>query len=164
VIIAGSIYASAGSLNIYAVGAIAFVAATVGDNIAYVIGRQGGGALVTRYGRYLGVSEGRYAKTERFFAQHGGKIVVVARFIEGLRQVNGLVAGTTKMPYLRFLVAQVLGAALWVGVWSAVGYTAGSHITTIYDGVTKAGYVLLAIAVVALAVWLVRRRARTHQS
>lgn len=160
VIIAGSIYAAAGKLDIVAVAAIAFAAAVVGDNIAYLIGRKGGRALVTRYGRYVGATEERYASTEQFFARHGGKIVVVARFVEGLRQLNGLVAGTTRMPYLRFLAAQVTGAALWVGVWATVGYSAGSHITTIYDTIAKFGYVVLALLAVAIVALVVRKRRR----
>lgn len=158
VIIAAAIYASAGDLDVVAVGVIAFAAAVVGDSIGYLIGRKGGRALILRYGRYVGATHERYAKTEDFFSRHGGKIVVVARFIEGLRQLNGLVAGTTRMPYLRFLAAQVTGAAIWVAVWTTVGYTAGSHITTIYDAVGKAGYVLLGLAAVAIVTYVVRRR------
>lgn len=166
VIIAASIYAAAGSLNIVAVASIAFAAAVVGDNIAYLIGRKAGRALITRYGRYVGATEQRYAKTEDFFARHGVKIVVAARFIEGLRQLNGLVAGTTRMPYLHFLAAQVTGAALWVGIWSAAGYAAGSHVAAIYDMVAKAGYGLLAVAVVLAVAAVVRhrRRARTDDA
>jgi membrane protein DedA with SNARE-associated domain len=158
IIIAASIYAANGQLNIYAVGIVAFAAATIGDTIAYVIGRQGGSALINKYGKYVGATRERYAKTEDFFERHGGKIVIVARFIEGLRQLNGLVAGTTRMHYLRFLAAQVTGALIWVVAWTTIGYTAGSHITPIYDAVTKVGYALLAVAVVALLVWFVRRR------
>lgn len=162
-IIAGSIYASAGSLNIVAVAGIAFAASVIGDNLAYLIGRKGGRAVITRYGRYIGAGEERYAKAEAFFRRHGVEIVIVARFIEGLRQLNGLVAGTTRMPYPRFLAAQALGAALWVGVWSGLGYAAGSHIDAIYSGVTRFGYVALGVAaVVVVAVAVRRRRARNQ--
>ncbi len=163
IIIAAAIYAANGQLNVYVVGLVAFAAATIGDTIAYVIGRKGGTALINKYGKYVGATEERYGKTEEFFQRHGGKIVVVARFIEGLRQLNGLVAGTTKMHYARFLAAQVTGAALWVVVWTTVGYTAGSHITPIYDAVSKVGYGLLAVAAVALVVWYVRRRRRSRE-
>jgi membrane protein DedA with SNARE-associated domain len=161
IIIAASIYASAGSLNIWAVAAIAFGACVVGDNVGYLIGRRGGRALVERYGRYLGATEERYGKVEAFFERHGGKIVVIARFVEGLRQLNGIVAGTTKMPWLKFLTAQVFGAAVWVAVWCTLGYTAGSHITTIYDAIAKVGYGLIALLVLAIVVYVVRRR-RSH--
>jgi membrane protein DedA with SNARE-associated domain len=158
IIIAASIYASAGSLNIWAVAAIAFGACVVGDNLGYLIGRRGGRALIERYGRYIGANEERYGKAEQFFERHGGKIVVIARFVEGLRQLNGIIAGTTKMPWLKFLAAQVFGAAVWVAIWCTVGYTAGSHITTIYTAIEKVGYGLIALLVVALVVYVVRRR------
>lgn len=74
-----------------------------------------GRALITHYGRYIGAGEERYAKAEDFFRRHGIEIVIAARLIEGLRQLNGLVAGTTRIPNPRSLAAQALGAALWVG-------------------------------------------------
>lgn len=160
IIIAASIYAAAGVLDIWTVGVIAFGACVVGDNIGYLIGRAGGRRLVERWGRYLGATEERYGKAERFFGRHGGKIVVVARFIEILRQLNGIIAGTIRMPWARFVTAQVVGAAIWVAVWCAVGYTAGSHITAIYDAFSKVGFALVAVLVVALACWLVWRRRR----
>jgi membrane protein DedA with SNARE-associated domain len=163
VLIAASIYAGDGKMNIVAVGIIATLAAVVGDNIGYAIGRFGGRELVLRYGRYVFLTRERLERAEAFFARHGGKIVVFARFIEGLRQANGIIAGIAGMPWRRFLVFNALGAALWVGVWTSLGYLAGSHITTIYNQVTKYSlYVLIALGVVVVALILrhVRRRQR----
>lgn len=160
VIIAASVYAGAGTLNIWAVAVIAFAAAVVGDNIGFLIGRLGGRALVDRYGRYVGATPERFAHAERFFLRHGHWIVVVARFIEGLRQLNGIIAGTSGMRWRTFAAAQSLGAAIWVGCWTAVGYGAGSHITAIYDAVARVGYGLVALLVVAVGVWWWRRRRR----
>ncbi len=64
-------------------------------------------------------------------------VVTLARFIAGLRQANGIVAGTIGMHWLRFLAFNALSAALWVGVWVSAGYLAGGHITTIYNAVTR---------------------------
>ena len=92
---------------------------------------------------------------------------MAARFIEGLRQANGIVAGITGMHWKRFIPFNALGAALWVGLWVSVGYLAGSHITTIYEQVTRYSlYVLiaLAVAVVALVVVRVRKHRRTRQA
>lgn len=165
IIIAASVYASAGTLNIWAVAAIAFGACVVGDNLGYLIGRKGGRALVTRYGRYIGATEERYGKAEGFFSSHGGKIVVVARFIEGLRQLNGIIAGTTRMPWPRFLSAQVFGALVWVAVWCSVGYFPGpAVITKIYDAVSKVGYGLIGVLVVALVVWYVVHHRRSSSA
>src|SRR4051794_33204736 len=159
IIIAASIYAGAGSLNIWLVALIAFLAAVIGDNIGYWIGRKGGHRLIERYGKYIGATPERYGKAEKFFLKNGRWIIIVARFIEGLRQLNGIIAGTAEMPWVMFASAQALGAALWVGTWTLVGYNAGSHIQTIYDSFAKVGYGLFALAVVAgIVLWLRRRR------
>ena len=105
VLIAASVYAGAGRLNIVAVGVVGFVAAVLGDNIGYAIGRFGGRTLVLRFGRYVRLTEERLARAESCFARHGGKIVIVARFIEGLRQANGIIAGITRMHWLRFVAS-----------------------------------------------------------
>jgi membrane protein DedA with SNARE-associated domain len=157
VLIAGAIYAGAGRLNIVAVGLIGFAAAIGGDNIGYAIGRFGGRELVERWGRYVFLTIERLEKTEHFFNRHGGKIITIARFIEGLRQANGIIAGLAKMRWLRFLAFNALGAALWVGTWVSVGYFAGQHINTIYNDITTYSLYVLIAAVVLLAGWLLLR-------
>ena len=167
VLIAASVYAGAGRLNIVAVGVIGFAAAVLGDNLGYAIGRFGGRTLVLRFGRYVLLTEGRLARAESFFTRHGGKIVTVARFIEGLRQANGIVAGITRMPRWRFVAFNALGAALWVATWTAVGYLAGNHIQAIYTQANRYALYLLAaaaLAIVALIVRHWRRRARHEAS
>ena len=157
VLIAGAVYAGAGRLNVVAVGCVGFLAAIAGDNIGYAIGRFGGRALVLRWGKYVFITEERLDKAEDFFHRHGGKIIVIARFVEGLRQANGIIAGIAKMHWLRFLVFNMLGAALWVGTWVSVGYFAGQHITTIYNYLTRYSYYALIAVAVAVAVWIVLR-------
>jgi len=83
---------------------------------------------VLRLGRYIFLTPERLDKAEKFFARHGGKIVTIARFIDGLRQANGIVAGLAKMPWWRFLTFNAIGRVLWVGVWTSIGYFAGDHI------------------------------------
>ena len=161
VLIAAAVYAGSGRLNIVAVGVIGFIAAIIGDNIGYAIGRFGGHALVLRWGRYVFLTSERLDKAQHFFNHHGGKIITIARFIEGLRQANGIIAGITEMHWLRFVAFNMLGAALWVGTWVSVGYFAGQHITAIYDYITRYSYyVLIALAVLAAGYILVRLRKR----
>jgi len=81
VLIAGSLYAGAGRLNIVAVGLLAVAASVVGSCIGYAIGRFGGRALVERYGRYVLLTGERLDKAEAFFDHRGGVIIVIARFI-----------------------------------------------------------------------------------
>ncbi|MEV7386549.1 DedA family protein [Streptomyces sp. NPDC091215] len=164
ILIAAGIYAGAGQLNIAAVAAIAFTAAVVGDNIGYLIGHTGGRAFVHRWGRYVFITPERFQKAEEFFTRHGGKIVVVARFVEGLRQVNGIIAGTSGMHWRRFLVFNAIGAALWVGLWASLAYVAGTHITAIYDEISRYQlYALIALAALVAALVLRHVWRRRHR-
>ncbi|MFI9243557.1 DedA family protein [Streptomyces sp. NPDC053086] len=162
ILLAAGVYAGTGRLDIAAVAVIAFAAAVAGDNIGYLIGRAGGRAFVNRWGPYVFLTPKRLAAAEAFFDRHGGKIVTVARFVEGLRQANGIIAGTTGMRWRRFLAFNALGAALWVGLWTTLAYLAGSNITAVYDEIRRYQlYVLVAAALVVagfVARHLVRRR------
>jgi len=158
ILIAAAVYAGAGRFNIAVVFALAFLAAVLGDNLGYLIGRKLGRAAVLRYGRYVLLTPQRLDKAEGFFTRHGGKVVTIARFLSGLRQANGIVAGLTRMHWLRFVAYNALGAALWVGAWCAAGYLAGSQIQTVYDTAVRYGLYALAIAVLVGAAALLRKR------
>jgi len=163
ILIAGAIYAGAGRLNIVALGTVAFVAAVTGDNIGFAIGHFGGRALALRFGRYVFLTEERLDKAERFFDRRGSIVITFARFVEGLRQANGIIAGITGMHWLRFVIFNAIGAALWVGTWVTVGYFAGNNITTVYHYITLYSYYVLAglvVLVVGYIVWRRRRRRR----
>src|ERR1700761_8704192 len=147
VLIAASVYAGAGRLNLAVVAVIAVVAAVAGDSIGWLLGCHGGRRLLARFGRYVLLTPSRVARAERFFARHGGKIVPVARFVDGLRQANGIIAGMTRMPFRRFLILNAIGAALWAGVWTAAGGLAGRHPATLYPLAGRfGGYELAALA------------------
>lgn len=165
VIILAAVYAGNGRLSIVLVVVLGFLGAVVGDNIGFAIGRFGGRRLVERWGRYILLTPGRLNKATAFFERHGGKVITIARFVEGLRQANGIVAGTTGMHWAKFLAFNALGAALWVGVWSAVGYFSGSHITSIYNTASQySTYLAIAVAAAILAlivIHLVRRQRDT---
>ena len=85
ILIAAAVYAGAGQLNIVVVVLVGFIAAVLGDNVGYAIGHFGGHAMVLRFGRYVFLTEERLGKAEGFFTRHGGKVVTIARFVEGLR-------------------------------------------------------------------------------
>ena len=164
ILIAAAIFAGAGRLNIVLVGLVGFLAAIIGDNIGFLIGHFGGRALALRWGRYVGLTEERLTRAETFFEHRGARIIIVARFIEGLRQANGIIAGLSGMHWRRFLIFNAIGAALWVGTWVSLGYLAGNHIATIYHYITEYSlYVLIALAVLVVALivrHVVRRRRR----
>ena len=162
VLIAAAVYAGAGRLNLVVVVVVGVLAAIAGDNLGYAIGRYGGRRLVERYGRYVGLTPRRVKAAEGFFARHGGKVIVVARFVEGLRQANGIIAGLSGMRWTRFLAFNTLGALLWVGVWTALGDLAGTHIEAIYAALRRYELYLLAALAVLILVLIGRRVHRTR--
>ncbi|MBV2153046.1 DedA family protein [Kitasatospora sp. SUK 42] len=132
ILVLASVYAGSGHLDFAAVLLIAAGAAALGNSLGYLIGHTGGRAFVHRWGRYVLLTEARIERADAFFARNGGKVVTVARFVDGLRQYNGVIAGTIGMPWRPFLLFNLLGAVLWTGVWGTVGYVAGANIGTVY--------------------------------
>jgi membrane protein DedA with SNARE-associated domain len=164
ILIAGAVYAGTGRLSVVGVGVVGFGAAVIGDNIGFVIGHFGGRALVTRWGRYVFLTGEQLDKAERFFERRGGAVITIARFLEGLRQANGIIAGISGMHWLRFLAFNALGAALWTGTWVSAGYFAGNHITTIYDYITRYSYYALIALAAALVAWIAFRVRRARRA
>ncbi len=160
VLILAAARAGSGHLNIVAVAAIGLVAAVLGDNVGYLIGHAGGRPLILRYGRYLLLTPHRLARAAGFMARHGVRVVAVARFVEGLRQLNGIVAGGTRLPWPRFLAANAVGAALWVSVWAGLGYAFGNRIGDVERVLSRYEWYLLGALVAALAGYLAVRRWR----
>lgn len=162
-LISAAIAAAHGHMSIVLLLLVAWVAAVVGDNIGYVLGRYGGRRLVVRHGSRIGITDARLARVEYFFARRGSLVVIMARFIAGLRQLNGIVAGIGRMHPLKFMLYNAIGAALWVSVWGFGVYWFGEHFLAALKQFGPAGaYVLLgalaAIIVVYIGWWLIRRR------
>ncbi|HEY5273845.1 MAG TPA: DedA family protein [Acidimicrobiales bacterium] len=156
VLLTAAIYAGAGRLNIVVVIVVGTIATFLGSFVGYFIGRTGGRVLVTRYGRFVGLNERRFASAEAFFERQGPKIIVLARFVEGLRQANGILAGTSGMAWKRFFVFNAIGAVVWVTTWALVGDLAGSHVGVIYDGIVRYFWVALGVVVLALVALVIR--------
>lgn len=161
-LITAAVLAGLGQLNIFWLLPIAWLGAVVGDNIGYGIGFFGGRPLVLRFGRYVFITSERLAAIETFFARYGGRVVVVARFIELLRQLNGLVAGISRMPWLRFVTFNAIGAALWVSFWGLLAYLAGSRLDSIY-GVIRRYELWFALVVGLIAIGFVAYRLKRHR-
>ncbi|MFA3918686.1 DedA family protein [Ruegeria hyattellae] len=163
-LVATAAIATDGSFNIFAVAAVAGLAAVAGDNVAYLIGRRYGRALILVYGGRFGISEAKYQAAERATEKYGAYAVVCARFFVLLRQLNGLVAGSVNMPWPNFFIANVLGSALWVSFWSTLAYQFGQHISLL----PKALHHLSLIAVILVPTILVlvfvfgRSRLKVH--
>jgi membrane protein DedA with SNARE-associated domain len=114
VLVAAAVYAAA-THGLPIVGVIAAGAAGVliGTSVGFGIGRLGGPGLLIWVGRRLRQSEARVQRLRGEFARHGAAWVFVGRFITGIRNVSGLVAGASGMPLMRFLLVSTLAAIVW---------------------------------------------------
>jgi membrane protein DedA with SNARE-associated domain len=163
VLIMSGALAGAGRMNVVAAGLTAFAAAVLGDNVGFLIGRFGGRPLVVRYGGRVGITSARLARVETVVRRRGMVIVALARFVVLLRQLNGVAAGTTGMQWSRFLVANAIGAGIWVSVWLGLAFQFGSNIHLLVNFVRSYGWVvavLVPVLLIAIAVgwWATRRR------
>lgn len=124
-LIASGFLALRGDLSIVQVYFSAFLGAVLGDSIGYMIGQRFGVQLLDRFGPRLGLTPERRAKFEAQVRTRGVYIVATARFVVILRQLNGVIAGSVRMPYHSFLAANVVGAAAWTAVWGLGPYFFG---------------------------------------
>jgi membrane protein DedA with SNARE-associated domain len=130
-LIASSVLASDGHLEIVAVIAIAAAAAIIGDNIGYVVGAKFGRRLLTRPGRTQARRLEALEKGNTLMERHGPKAVFFGRWIAGLRIWASWLAGMTDMPWRSFLVWNALGGitwAIWFGLLGYFGGEAAAHI------------------------------------
>jgi membrane protein DedA with SNARE-associated domain len=159
-LIAAGVYASKGHLSIVGVITVAAVAAIIGDNIGYWLGREGGRRLLYRYEWLRRVAERLLPSAERFFERHGGKAVFLARFFGGVRVTGAWMAGITRMEWWRFLVWNAAGGIVWAVAVGLVSFYAGKAAADaiahygVYGGIALG--VALVLALAAVHVW--RRR------
>jgi membrane-associated protein len=121
--VAGAV-AAVGDMNIFAVVATLIGAALCGDNVNYWVGRLVGPRVFTTRSRWLNARH--LQRAHDFYERHGGKTIILARFVPIVRTYAPFVAGIGAMPYLRYLAFCVAGAVIWVGSLCTVGYFFGN--------------------------------------
>lgn len=122
---AGTIASGLGVLNIYTLIALLFIAAFAGDNSNYFIGHFVGPKVFNMKLRF--VRKEYLARTHTFYEKHGGKTVVIARFIPIIRTFAPFVAGVGSMNYRRFITFSILGNLLWINTFLWAGYLLGTN-------------------------------------
>ena len=161
-LIASAILAGRGELSVTGLLLSAWAGAVIGDNIGYVIGRKFGHTLLRRYGPKVGLTAKRLARIEGLFARYGPATVGFARFVNVLRQFNGVAAGALAMDWWKFLAFNALGGAIWVLAWTSAGYYFGRYALElpglIHRPIILGAAGLAAVAAIAAAVWAYRRR------
>jgi len=152
-LVIAAILAERGDISFPGLLVSAWVGSVIGDNIGYLIGRMLGRRLVLRYGAKIGLTPERLRRVEAVFAQYGPVTVAFARFVNVLRQLNGVVAGTVQMEWRRFMAFNALGGALWVLAWTMAGFYLSRHGARIDVLLHKLGY--LGAGFVAIALMLI---------
>ena len=148
-LIAAGIFASRGRLDITAVIAVAAIAAIIGGNIGYWIGRTGGRRLLDRWGRVTRVSERALPWAEEFFRRHGSKTIFLARFFSILRVTAAWMAGVSRMHWWTFFGWNAAGGICWALLVGLAAYYGGQALA---DAISRYGLIGgVVIVVLALA-------------
>ncbi|HEX5313819.1 MAG TPA: DedA family protein [Gammaproteobacteria bacterium] len=166
-LIAAALLAATSHLVLAWVLLTAFAGAVIGDSLGYLLGRRGGRKLLIRYGGRIGITKRVVVKVRRKFRRYGGWFVTFARFFDVLRQINGIVAGSARMSFGRFILFNVIGAALWVSLWGFGSYYLGRGLSEwlgdffhVYATWFLVAVLVFAIVLVSFALWHRARRAR----
>ncbi|MBO0732857.1 MAG: DedA family protein [Methylocapsa sp.] len=151
-LIFASVLAARGEISLPVLMLASWAGSVLGDNIGYLLGWRFGRGLILRYGARFGINQERMGKVEAVFARYGAFTVAFARFVNVLRQLNGVVAGILRMDWRHFVFFNALGGALWVTVWSLAGYYLGKHVMNLGAAAhtLEHGGALVGVAVLAL--------------
>ena len=157
---AAGTFAAIGSLNVWLLWAVCFVAAVLGDTVNYWIGKAVGPRAFDQNIRFL--KREYLDKTQRFYDKHGGKTIVLARFIPIVRTFAPFVAGVGTMEYRRFISYNVIGAFLWTGIFIWLGYFFG-NIPFVQENFELVIILIILISVVPMVIEYVRGRAHKEE-
>jgi membrane-associated protein len=162
-LITAGLVAAAGGLDIWLLNGLLIVAAIVGDSVGYAIGYRAGPRIFTREdSRWF--NRRHLVRTREFYERHGGKTIVLARFIPIIRTFAPVVAGVGRMEYRRFLAYNVLGGIGWVSGLTWAGYVLGRTIPDIGRYIHIVIGIVVIVSVIPIGVEWWRARARPERA
>ncbi|MSE16129.1 DedA family protein [Pantoea agglomerans] len=162
--VAGALAALPGNdLNVHVMVALLVVAAVLGDAVNYTIGRLFGERLFSNPNSKI-FRRSHLDKTHAFYARHGGKTIILARFVPIVRTFAPFVAGMGHMSYRHFALFNVTGALLWVLLFSYAGYLFGD-LPVVQENLKLliVGIILVSILPGVIEVWRHRRQAKQQK-
>lgn len=163
--ILGGVVAGQGEISVITLIALVWVAATLGDAVSFWLGRRLGRDFLVRHGPKFRITPEVLERVEGFFDQHGGKAILLGRFVGIVRAVAPFLAGTGRMSFKRFLPYDILGAGLWATTFILLGYVFWQSLGTVLDyakkGALGLGITITVIVGLVVAVrWLSREENR----
>ncbi|MBT2534287.1 DedA family protein [Arthrobacter sp. ISL-48] len=160
----GGVLASRGTVQLWLMMVLVVMAAVIGDSVGYEVGKHFGPRFLDL--RVFRTKRGKLDEAQSFLRRKGGAAVFLGRFVAFFRAVMPALAGTARMPYLRFLAFNLAGGVVWGTGFVLLGFLAGNS----YEAVAKAAgrdiaVVIGVLAVIALVIWRVRkaRKERNRQ-
>lgn len=145
------------AFNIALLIIVFFVAAVLGDTVNYQIGKKVGTAISPNSFMGRVIDQEKMNKAENFFNRHGGKTIVIARFMPFVRTFIPFVAGASRMNYSYFFFYNVVGAALWVGICTMAGYFFG-NIPIIKENFSTVLLLIIFVSVLPALIGIVKSR------
>ncbi len=158
-IAAGTYAGSTHRLNVVEIVLVAIVAAVVGDNLGYWVGRKGGWPLLRRYRRVWHIDDATLKIGVYLFRCHGGKVVFVGRFVPLLRTYGALLAGVNRFPWSRFLFWNGTSACAWATVWGTLAFVFGNALRR-YESIATLSALGVALAVTVTSGIVIAHRRR----
>jgi len=158
-LITAGLVAAAGALNIWWINALLIPAAVIGDSVGYAIGARLGPRVFTRPKSLL-FDPRHVERTRDFYARHGAKTIVIARFVPIIRTFAPVVAGVGQMEYRRFLLYNVIGGVGWVTSMTWAGFFLGQTIPGIQERIHIVVGVVIVLSVVPILIAIIRERRR----
>jgi membrane-associated protein len=162
-LITAGLVAASGGLDIWWLNLLLAVAAITGDSVGYAIGARVGPRLFTREKSWL-FNPRHVVRTREFYARHGAKTIVIARFVPIIRTFAPVVAGVGQMSYRRFLLYNVAGGLGWVLSMTWAGYLLGNVVPNIDRHIHVVVIVVIVLSVIPIAVEILRERRRSAPS
>jgi membrane-associated protein len=162
-LITAGLVAAAGGLNIWWLNGLLIAAAVIGDSVGYAIGARLGPRLFRRE-RSLLFNPRHIQRTRDFYARHGAKTIVIARFVPIIRTFAPVVAGVGEMPYRRFFLYNVVGGVGWVTSMTWAGYLLGQAIPDIGSRIHVVVVIVVILSVIPIGVEILRERRRRSPS
>lgn len=159
-LLAAAAWAAARHHSLWLVIFFGFLGATAGGDLGYWLGYRGGRPFVERFGALFHIRPEHIARSELFFARHGDRAILAARFVLGLRTWGSMLAGMARMPFWRFQLFSAIGGLGWAAVIGVAGYVLGSNLPlleAIVRGIGIGG--LVVIALIAVILFFARQRA-----
>ena len=153
----GGLVAGQGQVDVLTMIAVVWACAVAGDLTSFFLGRRLGRTFLVKHGPKVQITEGRLEQVERFFDRHGGKAILIGRFVGLVRAIAPFLAGSSGMPLRRFVPYDVIGAGLWGSTFVVLGYVFWQSFSQLVDYAKKGALALGAVIVLVVAiVWVVR--------